>query len=69
MTRKTSQSVAHNAASNNTQAQPADLQQQILKRAYELFEERGHVDGYADQDWLKAEEEILAKSRTPTRAA
>ena len=27
----------------------------IAKRAYEIYEERGHHDGQADQDWLEAE--------------
>ncbi len=37
---------------------PADTNPQIAKRAYELYEQRGRQDGQADQDWVKAEQEI-----------
>jgi len=37
---------------------PQDLKPQIAKRAYEIYEERGHHDGHADQDWLEAEHEM-----------
>ena len=30
----------------------------IAIRAYELYEQRGHQDGYALEDWLQAEREI-----------
>jgi hypothetical protein len=32
--------------------------QQIAERAYELYEQRGHGEGHADQDWLQAEREM-----------
>jgi magnesium-transporting ATPase (P-type) len=34
------------------------LTPQIVKRAYELYEQKGRQDGRADQDWAKAEREI-----------
>jgi H+-transporting ATPase len=37
---------------------PYDLKQQISKRAYEIYEQRGHKDGQAVQDWKQAEKEI-----------
>ena len=37
---------------------PADLTPQIAKRAYELYEQEGHHDSGAVQDWEKAEREI-----------
>jgi len=37
---------------------PSDLTPQIAKRAYELYEKRGHQDGKAIQDWEQAEQEI-----------
>ncbi len=37
---------------------PVDMTQQITRRAYELYEQRGHRDGQADRDWLEAEREI-----------
>jgi hypothetical protein len=36
----------------------ANMNSQIAKRAYELYERRGRHDGRADQDWLQAEREI-----------
>jgi len=38
---------------------PEDLQEQIKRRAYELFEERGKVHGRDLEDWLQAEIEVL----------
>jgi H+-transporting ATPase len=32
-----------------------DLKPQIAARAFEIYEERGHQDGQADQDWREAE--------------
>ena len=36
-----------------------DLQARIAKRAYELHAERGYRYGYALEDWVDAEREIL----------
>lgn len=35
------------------------VQKQIALRAYELYVQRGGVDGHAEEDWLQAEQEIL----------
>jgi Protein of unknown function (DUF2934) len=32
-----------------------DIEESIRRRAYELYEERGRVDGFALDDWLRAE--------------
>jgi hypothetical protein len=42
----------------------------IANRAYELYLERGKVDGHADEDWLAAERELEAAARKalPARA-
>jgi Protein of unknown function (DUF2934) len=34
------------------------IEQQIPKRAYELYEQRGNTDGHELDDWLQAECEI-----------
>lgn len=39
-------------------AEPKTLEDQIRRRAYELYEERGREDGHDMDDWLCAEEEI-----------
>lgn len=31
----------------------------VRLRAYELYVERGRIDGFAQEDWLRAESEIL----------
>ena len=35
-----------------------ELQQKIAERAFLLFEKRGRVDGYHQQDWVEAEVQI-----------
>jgi 5-carboxymethyl-2-hydroxymuconate isomerase len=37
-----------------------ELEDSIRKRAYQLYQQRGGIDGYAETDWLKAEAEIFA---------
>jgi hypothetical protein len=38
---------------------PWELEEIIRRRAFEIYEERGKVDGYALDDWLLAEAEIM----------
>ena len=40
---------------------PSNAEERIRRRAYELYEQRGRVDGFALDDWLQAEAEILGK--------
>jgi hypothetical protein len=42
----------------------ADLEATIRQRAYELYLERGSRAGSETEDWLSAEREVLAHSRT-----
>jgi hypothetical protein len=42
-------------------AAPVNLQDEIRRRAYELYEQRGRTAGYEHDDWLHAEREILAR--------
>ena len=37
-----------------------NLEEEIRRRAYELYELRGREDGYAEEDWTRAEREVLA---------
>lgn len=32
--------------------------EEIAKRSYELYLQRGAIDGFAEQDWLQAEAEL-----------
>ena len=36
-------------------------QRQIRERAFEIFEKRGSKPGYDQQDWFRAERQILAQ--------
>ena len=39
----------------------ADIESEIRNRAYELYAERGYANGSADDDWLRAEREVLSR--------
>jgi hypothetical protein len=43
-----------------------NAQEKIRLRAYELYEQRGMVDGHALDDWLQAEAEIVGKRGQPS---
>jgi hypothetical protein len=47
---------------------PVDIQEQVRRRAFELYEQRGREDGHELGDWLRAESE-LAPQRTKAVAA
>jgi len=51
-----------------TGAQPQNLEEQTLQRAFELYEARGREDGHELDDWLRAEKEIT-QQKTRTIAA
>ena len=36
-----------------------DLEAVIRARAYQIYEERGRTDGLAQEDWVRAEREVL----------
>jgi hypothetical protein len=40
---------------------PFDLEAKIRERAYQLYLERGNASGHENEDWLRAEREILAR--------
>ena len=46
-----------------------DLQDEIARRAYELYEARGYVDGFDVEDWLQAEEDIVGSTSVGKAAA
>ena len=41
---------------------------EIRLRAYRLYEQRGRVDGHAQEDWVQAEAEILESEQRPVAA-
>jgi len=44
---------------------PSNAEERIRRRAYELYEQRGRVDGFALDDWLQAEAEVLKAPTQP----
>jgi hypothetical protein len=42
---------------------PVPSHEMIRARAYELYEKRGREPGQDEQDWLRAEQEILKLAR------
>jgi hypothetical protein len=38
---------------------PAPTHEEIAKRSYEIYLERGGEHGYAEEDWARAETELL----------
>jgi hypothetical protein len=55
-----------NRAFQSTDHKPSGdqrIEEEIRIRAYELFEQRGRLEGFHDEDWARAEAEVLAKYR------
>lgn len=48
---------------------PTDTEERIRRRAHELYEQRGKVDGFALDDWLQAEAEALEEQKQRAKAA
>ena len=47
-------------ASDSRPAQSGlEIYERIRRRAYELYEERGRQDGFEQEDWVRAEREML----------
>jgi len=53
---------SHNVASRYHQTNGRALNEQIRRRAFELYVERGKQPGYAVADWLQAEREYHERS-------
>jgi hypothetical protein len=51
-----------------TTGSTSDLQDQIRRRAFELYEERGRADGHDLADWLQAESKVTQR-RSKAKAA
>lgn len=47
----------------------SDLEERIRERAYELYEQRGRVDGFALADWFQAESEMKGEQKQPQARA
>ncbi len=49
------------AGNGNSNHSAVEVESEIRRRAYELYESRGFVDGQAEQDWIQAEREVRAR--------
>ena len=46
---------------SNNHHPSTDLEAEIRRRAYELYEQRGRTPGHESEDWLVAEREVAAR--------
>jgi hypothetical protein len=44
---------------------PNHTEERIRLKAYETYERRGRVDGFALDDWLQAEAEVVGTTKKP----
>jgi len=51
----------------STNSTSSGLEEQINRRAFELYDQRGREDGHAEEDWLRAERELLEAAHTGNR--
>ena len=42
---------------------PINVEEEIRRRAYELYEQRGYSAGHETDDWLIAEQEVMQRYR------
>ena len=54
-------STATNAPRRKRNSAPETLEEEIRRRAYELYEQRGCTPGSESEDWLRAEQENVAR--------
>ena len=48
--------------------QPKPTHDEIARRAYELFEKNGRIPGHDVENWLKAEQQLIADRRPTVEA-
>lgn len=54
-------SSARVGAGKKSSFSPTALEEEIRRRAYELYEQRGCTPGREHEDWLRAEQEVVAR--------
>lgn len=45
---------------SNVAGRSQEIHELIARRAYAIYEGRGHIDGHDKEDWLQAQSEVLA---------
>jgi hypothetical protein len=53
-----------NSSARQASISPADLQEQIRRRAFELWEQSGQEHGRDTEHWLQAEQEVIQLTKT-----
>lgn len=49
------------SGSSRNGSSPSDIEADIRLRAYELYAQRGYIEGFEEEDWLTAEREVLTR--------
>jgi hypothetical protein len=62
----TKSAVPDNNATDHDRAPYEPAMEEIRARAYEVYVERGRIDGFHLKDWLQAEEELKRSRNRPT---
>jgi hypothetical protein len=66
MSKKPSATVPMNRTTLSTlpQTKPSEplLEHEIRLRAFDIYDQRGRMDGHSQEDWLQAEAEIRGKT-------
>ena len=50
-------------ANGELQTLLSEIEEEIRRRAYRLYEQRGRIEGYALNDWVQAEAEVTTTLR------
>jgi len=50
-------------AEKRAKSSPQPTREEIERRAYEIYLERGGAEGYEMEDWLQAEQELQQRNR------
>jgi len=65
--KKTTKNVVPDGTANNYMTAPYEPTiEEIRARAYEVYVERGRLDGFDFENWLQAEEELKRNGTKPT---
>jgi len=54
-------STENTASPSNGHGDAVELQDEIRRRAYELYQERGCEPGHEVEDWFEAERQVMAR--------
>jgi hypothetical protein len=64
--KSTKNAVPDNKGADHDHSHYEPAPEEIQARAYEVYVERGRIDGFHLEDWLQAEEELKRNHNRPT---